>query len=94
MHHRVRSLHSTFNFSHRIQKPDASSHLQHIETSQIGFQGVTHEDHKQLKIHKLYEHRPIDKSHYMMTWFGELDGGGPIVAHFFGPTVLYAIEGT
>ena len=30
------------------------------------------EDHKQSKIHRLYEDCPINKSHYMMTWF---DGG-------------------
>jgi len=65
----------------------------HIETSQTGFQGVPHVDHKQLKVHRLNEDRPIDKSHYMMTWFGEIHGGEPILGHFFGPSVFYTIEG-
>jgi len=65
----------------------------HIETSKTGIQGVTHDDHKNLKMHRLYEDRPVDKSHYMMTWFGEIEGGHPILARFFGPTVIYIIEG-
>jgi hypothetical protein len=65
----------------------------HIETSTTGFQGVPHDDHNNLKIHRLYDERPVDKSHYMMTWFGEIDAGHPILGHFFGPTVIYIVEG-
>jgi len=65
----------------------------HVESSQTGFQGVPHEDYNQLKVHRLYEDRPTDKSHYLMTWFGEIHAGQPVFGHFFGPTVMYIIEG-
>ena len=29
-----------------------------------------------------------------MTWFAEIHAGEPILVHFFGPTVVYTIEGS
>jgi hypothetical protein len=41
----------------------------------------------------LYEDRPTDKSHYLMTRFGEIEAGHPILEHYFGSTVMYIVEG-
>jgi len=65
----------------------------HVESSQTGFQGRTHDDHDHLKIHRLYEDRPTDKSHYLMTAFGEVHAGEPIPGYYPGPAVVYIIEG-
>jgi len=65
----------------------------HVESSKTGFQGVTHDEHNHLKVHRLYESRPVNKSHYLMTWFAEIEVGHPILGNFFGPTVVYIIEG-
>lgn len=77
-----------------MQSIDASYRIIAATVAQTGFQGVSHEDHKHMKLHRLYEDRPIGKSHYMMTRFAEINAGEPILGHFSGSTAVYTVEGT
>jgi len=65
----------------------------HVEVSQTGFQGRPHEDHEHVKVHRLYEELPTDKSHYLAAAIAEITVGEPVPAHYGGPAVLYMIEG-
>ena len=67
--------------------------MQHVELSQTGFQGVPHDDHEHLSVHRLNESLPTDKSHYLMAAIAELTAGVPVPAHYPGPAVAYIIEG-
>ena len=67
--------------------------MQHVELSQTGFQGVPHDDHEHLSVHRLNESLPSDKSHYLMAAIAELTAGVPVPAHYPGPAVAYVIEG-
>ena len=53
------------------------------------------DDHKHLKVHRLHESLPTDKSHYLaaLGHLGEITPGVPVPAHYPGPAVAYVIEG-
>ena len=46
-----------------------------------------------MKMHRLNESLPVDKSHYLLAVIIEVDAGKPIPAYYHGPTVGYLIEG-
>ena len=64
-----------------------------MELSQTGFQGRPHDDHEHVKVHRLNEKLPTDKSHYLLASIAEISAGEPVPAHYHGPAVLYIIEG-
>jgi len=65
----------------------------HVEVSQTGFQGHPHDDYEHVKIHRLNEKLPTDKSHYLEAVISEISAGEPVPAYYHGPAVLYLIEG-
>lgn len=56
--------------------------------------GSKHQDFNHLKVHRLNETRPVDKSHYLMAGLIEIQAGAPIPGQYPGPCVIYIIEGT
>jgi len=65
----------------------------HVPLSQTGFQGVQHDDYEHVKIQRLYERLPTEKSHHLLAAVSTITQGEPLPVHYHGPAVMYIIEG-